>query len=58
MNDDMSIWLPVAEHLKNISLSGLYTFKDIIEAEIAIRQESFYNEPAENKPAIKLEVVK
>lgn len=58
MNDDMSIWLPVAEHLKNISLSGLYTFKDIIEAEIAIRQESFYNEPAGNKPAIKFEVVK
>lgn len=58
MNDDMSIWLPVAEHLKNISLSGLYTFKDIIEAEIAIRQESFYNDDGEKKPAIKLEVVK
>lgn len=58
MNDDMSLWLPVAEHLKNISLSGLYTFKDIIEAEIVTRQESFYNEPTEKKPAIKLEVVK
>ena len=58
MNDDMSIWLPVAEHLKNISLSGLYTFKDIIEAEIAMRQESFYNDDTEKKPAIKLEVVK
>lgn len=43
MNDDMSLWLPVVEHLKNISLSGLYTFKDIIEAEIAMRQASFYN---------------
>ena len=60
MNDDMSLWLPVAEHLQNISLSGLYTFKDIIEAEIAMRQESFYSapEPTEKKPAIKLEVVK
>ena len=58
MNDDMSIWLPVAEHLKNISLSGLYTFKDIIEVEIAMRQESFYNDLAEKKPAVKLEVVK
>lgn len=60
MNDDMQQWLPVAEHLKNISLSGLYTFKDIIEAEIAIRQESFYNEDdsTEKKAAIKLEVVK
>jgi len=60
MNDDMQQWLPVAEHLKNISLSGLYTFKDIIEAEIAIRQGSFYNEDGstEKKPAIKLEVVK
>ena len=57
MNDDMSLWLPVAEHLKNISLSGLYTFKDIIEAEIAIRQESFYNDGGEKKP-VKLEVVK
>jgi len=46
MNDDMSLWLPVAEHLKNISLSGLYTFKDIIETEIVMRQEGFYN--AEN----------
>jgi len=57
MNDEMSLWLPVAEHLKNISLSGLYTFKDIIEAEIAMRQESFYN----GTPAVvakpKLEVV-
>jgi len=60
MNDDMSLWLPVAEHLKSISLSGLYTFKDIIEAEIAIRQESFYNEgnSIQKSPAIKLEVVK
>ena len=73
MNDDMQQWLPVAEHLKNISLSGLYTFKDIIEAEIAMRQESFYNAEnssncgengnyntctKEKKPAIKLEVVK
>jgi len=68
MNDDMSIWLPVAEHLKNISLSGLYTFKDIIEAEIALRQnafenavhmrqESFYNDLSEKK-SVKLEVVK
>jgi len=60
MNDDMSLWLPVAEHLKNISLYGLFTFKDIIEAEIAMRQESFYNEDdsTEKKAAIKLEVVK
>jgi len=57
MNDDMQQWLPVAEHLKNISLSGLYTFKDIIEAEIAIRQESFYNDLSEKK-SVKLEVVK
>ncbi len=69
MNDDMQQWLPVAEHLKNISLSGLFTFKDIIEAEIALRQnafenavhmrqESFYNDSTEKKSAIKLEVVK
>lgn len=57
MNDDMQQWLPVAEHLKNISLSGLYTFKDIIEAEISIRQESFYNDDTEKK-SVKLEVVK
>jgi hypothetical protein len=55
----MSLWLPVAEHLKNISLSGLYTFKDIIEAEISMRQESFYNEPEPTeKKSVKLEVVK
>lgn len=58
MNDDMQQWLPVAEHLQNISLSGLLTFRTIIDAEIAMRQESFYNEPAEKKSAIKLEVVK
>jgi len=57
MNDDMSLWLPVAEHLKNISLSGLYTFKDIIEAEIAIRQESFYNGTPVVAAKPKLEVV-
>ena len=61
MNDDMSLWLPVAEHLKNISLSGLYIFKDILEAEIAIRQDAFekcaYNEASDTKP-VKLEVVK
>ena len=43
MNDDMQQWLPVAEHLQNISLSGLLTFRTIIEAEIAMRQASFYN---------------
>lgn len=58
MNDDMQQWLPVAEHLQNISLSGLLTFRTILDAEIAMRQESFYNDSTENKPAIKLEVVK
>ena len=43
MNDDMTLWLPVAEHLQNISLSGLLTFRTIIDAEIAMRQEGFYN---------------
>jgi len=43
MNDDMQQWLPVAEHLQNISLSGLLTFRTILDTEIALRQESFYN---------------
>jgi len=43
MNDVMQPWLPVAEHLQNISLSGLLTFSTILDAEIAMRQESFYN---------------
>lgn len=43
MNDDMQQWLPVAEHLQDISLSGLLTFSTIIDAEIALRQASFYN---------------
>lgn len=43
MNDDMQQWLPVAEHLQNISLSGLHTFRTILDTEIAMRQESFYN---------------
>ena len=58
MNDDMQQWLPVAEHLQNISLSGLLTFRTILDAEIAMRQESFYNDLSEKKPVIKLEVVK
>ena len=43
MNDDMSLWLPVAEHLQNISLSGLLTFRTILDAEIALRQNAFEN---------------
>jgi len=43
MNDDMQPWLPVAEHLQNISLSGLLTFRTILDTEIAMRQASFYN---------------
>ena len=43
MNDDMQQWLPVAEHLQNISLSGLLTFRTIIDAEIALRQNAFEN---------------
>lgn len=58
MNDDMSLWLPVAEHLQNISLSGLLTFRTIIDAEIALRQESFYNDTPAVAAKPKLEVVK
>ena len=43
MNDDMQPWLPVAEHLQNISLSGLLTFRTILDVEIAMRQASFYS---------------
>lgn len=49
MNDDMQQWLPVAEHLQNISLSGLLTFRTILDVEIALRQESFYNEDTEKQ---------
>jgi len=62
MNDDMQQWLPVAEHLQNISLSGLLTFRTIIDAEIAMRQESFYNADTEKQSVspkkTHLEVVK
>ena len=62
MNDDMQQWLPVAEHLQNISLSGLLTFRTIIDAEIAMRQESFYNAETEKQSVsqkkARLEVVK
>jgi len=46
MKDEMSEWLPVAEQLKNLSLNGLLIFRAILDTEIAMRQESFYN--AEN----------
>lgn len=57
MNDDMQPWLPVAEHLQNISLSGLLTFRTILDAEIAMRQESFYNGTPTVAAKPKLEVV-
>lgn len=49
MNDDMSLWLPVAEHLQNISLSGILVFRTILDAEIVMSQESFYNEYTEKQ---------
>lgn len=49
MKDEMSEWLPVAEQIKNLSLNGLLIFRTILDTEIAMRQESFYNDDTEKQ---------
>lgn len=42
MKDDMNAWLPVAEHLKNLSISGLETLRTMVDYELAERRAMFY----------------
>lgn len=66
MKDDISAWTPVAEHLENLSITGLETLKGMVEFELDKRRGMFYNEAVVEKgdnkippkPFIKLEVVK
>ena len=43
MKDDMNAWLPVAEHLKNLSIAGLETLRTMVDYELAERRAMFYS---------------
>lgn len=62
MKDDISAWTPVAEHLENLSITGLETLKGMVEFELDKRRAMFYNTQSEIASPINpkpiLEVVK